>query len=543
MLDSYEELRSRFRWEVPARFNIGVACSDRQPPGNRALVAVGPDGSRRELTFGETTSLSNRFGNALRRLRIVPGDRIAIVLPQLLETAIAHLATYKIGAVAVPMSVLFGPDALRHRLGDSAARAVVTDGRSLEGVAAVAAELGGLEVIVVDRNASAPHHGFWPLLEAASDHLTAVDTDAETPALLIYTSGTTGPPKGALHAHRVLLGHAPGFRLSHDFFPQADDCMWSPADWAWIGGLVNCLLSSWLHGRPIVGAVREGAFDPEWALALIRRERIRNAFLPPTALKLMRSLDVALEPGSLRTVMSGGETLGTEMLAWARERLGVTANEIWGQTEANYVVGNSSTVWDVRGGSMGRAYPGHEVAVLVGNGEPAPPGEVGELAVRTPDPVVFLEYWRQPDQTRAKVSDGWLRTGDRVRMDDDNYLWFEGRTDDVISSSGYRIGPEEIEQCLLSHPSVSLAAAIGVPDQIRGEAIKAFLTLRDGVEPSRELEEEIKGFVRARLAAYEYPRQLEFVPELPLTVTGKIRRAELRSREAESRRDSGSAAK
>ncbi len=537
MPDRYDELRSRFRWAAPARFNIGVACADRQPPENLALVAVGPDGSRRELTFGETTSLSNRFGNALRRFGIEPGDRVAIVLPQLLETAIAHLATYKIGAVAVPMSVLFGPDALRHRLGDSAARAVVTDGRSLERVAAVAAELGGVEVIVVDGDASAPHHGFWPLLESGSDHLTALDTDAETPALLIYTSGTTGPPKGALHAHRVLLGHAPGFRLSHDFFPQPDDCMWSPADWAWIGGLLNCLLSSWLHGRPVVAAVRGDAFDPEWAVALIQRERIRNTFLPPTALKLMRSIDVALEPGSLRTLMSGGETLGAEILTWARERLGVTANEIWGQTEANYVVGNSSTVWDVRCGSMGRAYPGHEVAVLVENGEPALPGDVGELAVWTPDPVVFLEYWRQPAQTRAKVPDGWLRTGDRVRMDNDSYLWFEGRADDVISSAGYRIGPEEIEECLLSHPSVSLAAAIGVPDEIRGEAIKAFLTLREGVEPSRELAEEIRRFVRSRLAAYEYPRHLEFVPELPLTVTGKIRRAELRRREAERGRD------
>ncbi|MBA2476926.1 MAG: AMP-binding protein [Actinobacteria bacterium] len=532
-MTAYEELRAAFRWEVPASFNIGVACADVHPPRAPALVSLLADGTRRELTFGEVTAYSNRFGNALRELGVGVGDRVAVVLPQRLETAIAHLAVYKLGAIAVPLSVLFGPDALHHRLGDSGARALVTDRRSLERVAAVAGELGGIQVIVVDGEPQRPHLGFWPLVDAASDRLQAVRTDADAPALLIYTSGTTGPPKGALHAHRVVLGHAPGFRLSHDFFPRPGDRFWSPADWAWIGGLVNCLLSTWLHGRPIVGAVREGAFDPEWALALVVSERVRNSFLPPTALKLLRSAGARLEPGALRTVMSGGEVLGAELLAWASERLGVTVNEIWGQTEANYVLGNSSSVWEIRPGSMGRPYPGHEVAVLGPGGEALAPGEVGELAVRTPDPVVFLEYWRQPEETRAKVPDGWLRTGDRARLDEEGYLWFEGRVDDVISSAGYRIGPEEIEQCLLGHPAVALAAAIGVPDDTRGEVVKAFVILRDGFEPAPALAEEIRNVVRTRLAAYEYPRHLEFVTELPLTVTGKIRRGELRRREAD----------
>jgi acetyl-CoA synthetase len=508
LVSSYEELRARFRWQVPARFNIGVACADRQPPGELALVSLGPDGARREFTFAQMAALSNRLGNALRGLGITRGDRVAVVLPQRLETALAHLAIYKLGAIAVPMSVLFGPH-----------------------------ELGGFEVIALDADPGAPHHAFWPLLEATSERLTPVDTDADAPALLIYTSGTTGAPKGALHAHRVVLGHAPGFRLSHDCFPQPHDRMWSPADWAWIGGLVNCLLSSWLHGRPVVAAARGGAFDPEWAASLVVAERVRNAFLPPTALKLMRSAGVRVDPGVLRSVMSGGEVLGAELLAWGREHLGVTVNEIWGQTEANYVIGNSHTIWDVRPGSMGRPYPGHVVAVLGADGEALPAGEIGELAVRTPDPVAFLEYWGQPEQTRAKVPGEWLRTGDRARIDVDGYWWFEGRTDDVISSAGYRIGPEEIEGCLLNHPSVALAAAIGVPDETRGEAVKAFVMLREGVEPDPALADDIRDFVRSRLAAYEYPRHLEFVSELPLTVTGKIRRAELRRMEAERARE------
>ncbi len=537
----YDELRARFQWAIPDRFNIGVACSNAQPAAEPALADVGPDGARRELTFGETASLSNRLGNALRGLGVVAGDRVAIVLPQRVETALAHLAVYKVGAIAVPMSVLFGPDALVHRLGDSGPSAILTDARRIERVAAAAAGLDDPRIVVVDGDPEAPHSSFWPLLLAGSERLTALETSSEDPALLIYTSGTTGPPKGALHAHRVVLGHAPGFRLSHDFFPQPGDRFWSPADWAWIGGLVNGLLSTWLHGRPVVGAWREGPFEPEWAVSTIARERIRNTFLPPTALKLMRSAGVRLAPGALRTVMSGGEALGAETLAWAREALGVTVNEIWGQTEANYVAGNSQSAWEVRPGSMGRAYPGHDLAVLSGGGEPLPPGEIGELAVRTPDPVVFLGYWRDPEASRAKVPDEWLRTGDRARIDDAGYLWFEGRTDDVISSAGYRIGPEEVEQCLLGHPAVALAAAIGVPDVHRGEVVKAFVELRAGVDPSPQLAEEIRAHVRSRLAAYEYPRHLEFVTGLPLTVTGKIRRSELRRLEQERRRLGGGA--
>jgi acetyl-CoA synthetase len=527
----YERLRAEFRWRIPERFNIGVACAGDATATAPALITVGSDG-RREYAFGELATLSNRLAYGLRTLGIRRSDRVGIVLPQRVETAISHLAVYKLGAVAVPMSVLFGHDALLHRLGDSGARAVITDAACLDAVAAVTGELDGIEVILVDEGARQPHLSFWQLVTDGSPVLEPETTSADDPAMIIYTSGTTGPPKGALHGHRVLLGHQPGFTLSHDLFPQEGDLFWTPADWAWIGGLINSLLSSLFHGRPVVGAAR-GGFDPEWSVRLIREHGVRNVFLPPTALKMMRQADVALPPGTLRTVMSGGEVLGEEMLGWAREHLGVTVNEIYGQTEANYVVGNSSTVWPVRPGSMGRPYPGHDVTVCGSSGVPVPSGETGEVVVRIPDPVAFLGYWGQPEATRAKVPDEWLRTGDLARVDEDGYLWFQGRSDDVVSSAGYRIGPEEIEQCLLKHPAVALPAAIGVPDEVRGEAIKAFIQLAEGVAPSDDLKREIQDFVRGRLAAYEYPRWIEFVDEIPLTVTGKIRRGELRRIEQE----------
>jgi acetyl-CoA synthetase len=527
---SYEQLRAEFRWRIPARFNIGVACSDAQPAVAPALIEAAEGAIPSRYTFGDIAILSNRFANGLRGIGIRPSDRVGIVLPQRVETLVAHLALYKLGAVAVPMSILFGYEALLHRLSDSGARSVVTDAARLEQIAEVA-KLVGSEVIVVDGPVLAPHRSFSELLGAGSAELDAFETAADDPALLIYTSGTTGPPKGALLGHRVLLGNQPGFRLSHDFFPQEGDVFWTPADWAWIGGLLNAPLSSLFHGRPIVSAGR-GAFDPEWSVRLILEHGIRNLFLPPTALKMMRRADVSLPPETLRTLMSGGEAVGEEMLDWAREHLGVTVNETYGQTEANYVVGNSSTAWPVRAGSMGRPYPGHQVAVLGLDGYPAT-GVIGEIAVHLPDPVAFLGYWNQPEATREKVTGDWLRTGDLARCDTDGYVWFHGRTDDVISSAGYRIGPDEIEQCLLKHPAVALSAVIGVSDELRGQVVKAFIQLVEGIAPSQELSLEIQQFVRQRLAAYEYPRSIEFVDEVPFTVTGKIRRAELRRIEAE----------
>jgi acetyl-CoA synthetase len=530
---TYAALRKDFKWRVPSRFNIGTACADQQPPTRLALIETGQGGTR-EYTFGDLTALSNRLANALNGLGVRPGDRVAILLPQRVETGVCHLAAYKLGAVAVPMSVLFGPQALRYRLDDADVRVVFTDGEHLDAVDEVVSDLRDVKIVVVGDGVVAPHEPFERLLACGSPAFKAIETEADAPALLIYTSGTTGPPKGALHGHRALLGHLPGFQLSHNFFPQANDRFWTPADWAWIGGLMDALLPSWYFGSPIVAASR-GRFDPEWALGLIEKFHVRNVFLPPTALKMIRRVRIGAVRPRLRSIMCGGEPLGEEMFESARETFNVVVNEIYGQTEANYVVGNSSEIWPVRPGSMGKPYPGHSVLVLRKDGQPASIGEQGEFAVATPDPVVFLQYWNQPDATVEKLTpDGrYVLTGDLGRTDEDGYLWFDARQDDVITSAGYRIGPGEIEDCLVSHPAVAMAAVIGVPDGVRGEVVKAFVQLVAADAASPSLKAEIAEHVRRRLATYEYPRYIDFVDSLPLTTTGKIRRSELRRQEAQ----------
>jgi acetyl-CoA synthetase len=375
---------------------------------------------------------------------------------------------------------------------------------------------------------------FWDLVNQGSSAFQAVKTRADDPALIIYTSGTTGPPKGALHAHRTLLGHLPGVEFPHNFFPQEDDLFWTPADWAWIGGLIDVLLPSWHHGIPVL-AHRARKFDPEKAFHLIAKHKIRNVFMPPTALKLMRQVPDPKSRHSynMRSIGSGGETLGQELLDWGRDIMGLTINEFYGQTECNLIVGCCADVMDIRPGSMGRAIPGHVVDVIDEQGNSLKAGTVGEIAVKRPDPVMFLEYWRNPDATRKKFIGDWLLTGDLAQKDADGYFWFNGRKDDVITSAGYRIGPAEIEDCLMKHPAVAMVAVVGSPDKVRTEIVKAFIVPKPDVTPGPEVAEDIKTFVKTRLAAHEYPREIEFVKELPMTATGKIMRKDLKKLEVE----------
>ena len=372
---------------------------------------------------------------------------------------------------------------------------------------------------------------FWAELGRASDQFSPADTSANDPALIIYTSGTTGKPKGALHAHRVLLGHIPGVQFPQDLFPQPGDRFWTPADWAWGGGLLDVLLPSLYFGIPVL-AHRARKFDPDAAFHLMAKHGVRNTFLPPTALKLMRQVAQPRRHGfQLRSVASGGEALGEDILGWCRETFSLEVNEFYGQTEANLIVGNCNAVYPSRPRSMGRPIPGHDVAVISPEGQVLPRGERGVIAVRTPDPVHMLGYWHDKAATAAKHAGPWMLTGDLGTQDPDGYLWFEGRDDDVISSGGYRIGPTDIEECIARHPSVLMVAVIGSPDKVRGEVVKAFIRLRDDVDSSPALAEQIQLSVRDRLAAYQYPREIEFVDELPMTATGKLRRAELRERE------------
>jgi acetyl-CoA synthetase len=536
MVNRYDELTRSFRWDVPARLNIARACCGRWAADRSRFALYWEDesGERAAYSFWDIQQQANRLSNALAALGVKRGERVAIILPQRPETAIAYIALFQMGAVALPLSHLFGPDALEYRMQHAEASVALVEPTTLPKLWAIRERLGHLRhVIGVGGAREAGVRPWEELLARASRDFACLDTAADDPALIIYTSGTTGAPKGALEAHRLIIGNLPGFVHSHDFFPQPGDMFWSPADWAWAGGLFDALLPSWYFGVPILGY--RGRFDAERAYDLLERYGVRNSFLFPTALKLM--MKAVPEPKKryaldLRSVMSAGESVGVTVLDWAREQLGVTINEMFGQTEINYVVGNCHSAWPVKPGSIGRPYPGHRVAIIDETGAEVDRGELGEIAVhRAGDPVFFLEYWKNPQATKDKFVGDWGLTGDQGKMDEDGYLWYQGRSDDVIKSAGYRIGPAEIESCLLKHPAIANAAVIGKPDEARGAIVKAFVVLQPGERPSKALEDDIQNHVRGRLAPYEYPREIEFIDALPMTTTGKVQRKELRLRE------------
>jgi len=528
--ESYEELVAHFRWSIPGRFNIAAACCDRWADGSgrAALIHVDAAGCGQSISFDALRDASSRVAQLLSAQGVAAGDRVAILLPQSPEAAIAHLAAYRMGAIAVPLFQLFGPDALEFRLRDSGAVAVVTDDVGLAKLAEIRDRLTDLHLILGADGARPGVLSLWDEAgRARGDHAMA-DTAADDPALIIYTSGTTGAPKGALLPHRVLLGHLPGVEMPQDLFPRPGDRFWTPADWAWIGGLLDVLLPSLYHGVPVL-AHRMAKFDPEFAFRLMAEHGVRNAFLPPTALRMMRGVAEPARFGhQLRSIGSGGETLGAEMLDWGRSAFGVTINEFYGQTECNLVVANCARLMPARPGLMGRAVPGHEVAIVDAEGHALPPGKPGIVAIRRPDPVMFLRYWNNPAATAAKFAGDWLLSGDTAEQQEDGWFRFIGRADDVITSAGYRIGPGEVEDCLMRHPGVAAAAVIGLPDALRTEAVTAVIVPRPGFAPGAALGAEIQAFVRDRLAAHLYPRRVVFAESLPQTATGKVTRGTLR---------------
>ncbi|WP_254441388.1 AMP-binding protein [Ruegeria arenilitoris] len=457
-----------------------------------------------EITYGELELMTDRLARGLLG-RVQPGDRVGVLLSQSPWCAAAHLAIWKIGAISVPLFKLFKRDALASRIGDAGAGYVLTDGESADMLGDLAQPL-----IVSELGADGPAVDF-------------ADTGPEDPAVLIYTSGTTGKPKGALHGHRVLTGHLPGVSISHNHL-RAGDCLWTPADWAWIGGLFDVLMPGLALGIPVVAA-RLDKFTPEACLDVIARGGVRNVFFPPTALRMLKAADMTI-PG-LRSVASGGEPLGAEMLAWGERAFGLTINEFYGQTECNMVVSSCAEDFPARPGCIGKPVPGHEVAVIDADGNPT--DAEGDVAIRRGSASMLLEYWNNPQATAEKFRDDWLITGDRGLWEGD-YLRFVGREDDVITSAGYRIGPAEIEDCLLTHPAVATVGVVGKPDPLRTEIVKAYVVLKPGSETS---EQELQDWVKDRLAHYSYPREVAFVQDLPLTVTGKVIRKELKRRASE----------
>ena len=530
----YDALYRDFTWKMDPAFNIGRAISDdwaAREPDRICLQHFSVDGDHLSLTYGEFARQSNAFARGLASLGVVRGDRVALMLPQGFATAIAHAAIYKLGAIAVPLALLFGIEALEHRLGASGAKAIVTTAGGRDKIAAIAGRLPDLAHVVVAGGDAGADADFEHLVARHSDAPLDIEAGLEDPALMIFTSGTTGPPKGALHAHRVLIGHIPGVQTHHEFLPQPGDRLWTPADWAWAGGLLNALLPGLLLGVPVVSSPAQ-KFDPELAFRIIADMEVRNAFIPPTALRIMRTVEAPRRRYDLklRTIGSGGESLGRETYDWARRELGLTINEFYGQTECNLVLSSCAALGVSRGGAIGKPVAGHVVAVIDEAGNEVAPGVTGQIAVKRPDPVMFLGYWNNEAATRAKFIGDWMLTGDQGVVDADGYFSFFGRDDDVITSAGYRIGPGEIEDCLTGHPAVALAAVVGKPDPVRTEIVKAYVVPAVGYTPSEALAGEIRDWVKTRLSAHEYPREIDFVESLPLTTTGKVIRRELRQR-------------
>ncbi|MFZ9322466.1 MAG: acyl-CoA synthetase [Hylemonella sp.] len=609
--DNYTQMHSQFRWLVPEEFNIAEVCARRwslAPDASHrvAIFADGPGLEPRAYSYAELQHEANRLSSALESLRVGKGDRVAIVMPQRMETAAAYLAVLQMGAVAVPLSQLFGPDALEFRLRDSGSMVAICDQSAIMNVLQARNTCESLRrVIGVGNGADAMADlDYSMLLAQHSPHYAPVLTLASDPAVLIYTSGTTGDPKGALIPHRALIGNLSGFVCSQNWFgfdpdvgqstrtaargrdglgtslketgaslpkPKTPSVFWSPADWAWTGGLMDALLPTLYFGRPIVAW--NGRFSPQVAFELMQKYRVTHSFLFPTALKaMMKAYPTPSKQFKLRlqAIMSAGEAVGDAVFDYCEKQLGVTVNEMFGQTEVNYIVGNCamntsvrpkgkkstaqgghSVGWPAKPGSMGKGYPGHRVAVIDDRGEECPVGVPGEVALHRfdvhgePDPIFFLGYWKNPRATLAKFTGDWCRTGDLAVRDAEGYLWYQGRTDDMFKAAGYRIGPSEIENCLVKHPAVANAAVVPKPDAERGAVVKAYVVLTQaaqderGEEPiSREQWEtrlmiDLQRHVKGKLAPYEYPKEIEFVDALPMTTTGKVQRRVLRERELE----------
>ncbi len=539
---SLADARARHRWQIAPDYNVTADCLDRNQfqKDRVALYYEDDEGHEEQYTFGELLRLSNRAANALRGLGIARGDVVAVHTPQRPETAIVHMALYRIGAIGLPISKLFGPDAIQYRLSNSGAKAIVMEPETVHKLDGIRSELPELRhVIVVGGRGDGL--AFQELLEKASAELKPEPSSPEDPILLMYTSGTTGNPKGVLHAGRYVLGHN-GIDYSYNFLREGD-LYYSPADWAWAGGLLDGLLGIWPYGVPVLAYRSKARFDPEVTLRLMAKYRATVGLYPPTALKSLREVSKPREKHpdlALRCLVSGAEPVSPELGRWVAEVLRVEFNQGFGQTEANYFIGTCSALEPFKLEALGKPYPGHDVAVVDPEGRVLRHGEIGEIAIRKDDPVVMKEYYKNPGAMKEKFAGEWCLTGDLGHADDEGYLYFQGRADDVIKTSGYRVGPAEVENSILEVPGVASCAVIGVPDPQRGQAIKAFVKVLPGQVASEELVRRIQEHVKKKLAAHEYPREIEFMDEFPMTVTGKIRRRDLREREEERRRSEGS---
>ncbi|KAM9966267.1 hypothetical protein ACTFIR_006472 [Dictyostelium discoideum] len=551
-LKNYEEAYKSFKWDIPEYFNIGQEICDKHAndPNKMNHIAIKhiideDKNISKEYTFKDLQIKSNQLANKYKEIGLKKRDRVGVLLSQGFECALSHTTTLRSGMITMPLFTLFGPEALEFRLSNSSASCVLTDLENLEKLLGILPCLPNLKKIIVFGTLSEnfknnSHYGNlieeWndKISENYSKEFEAIKSKSDDEAVIIFTSGTTGNPKGCLHAHRVLLGHLPGVQFPQNNFPNRkstnDYIFYTPADWAWIGGLFDVLIPSLYHGVTVL-AHRMTKFEPKKICKLLIDNKVDTAFLPPSALKIMKQQEeqLKLTPVNMTSIGSGGESLGEKLLQWGKEQFNVEIAEFYGQTEANLLVGNCPSVFPIKNGSIGKPIPGHIVEIIDSNGTILPIDQVGDIALKTPDPVAFLTYWNNDKAAKKKMNGDWLVTGDLGRKDSDGYIWYVGRDDDIINSSGYRIGPSEIENCLLKHPSVSNVGVVGVPDEIRGEIVKAFIVLNPSYSKSDQLKKDIQNYVKTILSAHEYPREIEFINELPTTTTGKIIRKDLRS--------------
>jgi acetyl-CoA synthetase len=528
--DSYEAAYEGFEWDVPETFNVAEAVCRRwadAPDGKRrvALFYEGEDGRRETYTFWRMQREANRVSNALADIGVGRGTRVGIVLPQRPENLIANLAVLQMGGIVVPLSVLYGSEGLRYRLDHSETEVVIAGEQRAGLVEELRPGLDALESVITVDAPDVGGHTWEEAVRSAPPEFGAVETGAEDSAYVIYTSGTTGKPKGAHHAHRQVLGYVPGWQLINEF-PDESAVHYSPSGWAWVGGLFAVVWGAWFHGQPVVGY--GGDFEPEAVYRVLDEYGVTHTLLTPTMVRMMREVDYRGEL-DVEVVPSGGEKVSRDVHRFVEEEWGAVVNEIYGQTECNFLVGTNHELMEMDYEATGRPVPGHVVSVVdEETGEELPPNEIGHIAVKRPNPGMLLDYWHQPELTEELFVGDWMLTGDAGSFDEDGYLHYEGRADDVIITAGYRVSPLEVEDTLREHEAVANAVVIGVDDEERGQVVKAFLKLEPGFDPSEELAEEVRTFVREREAAYKYPRQVEFVEEFPTTVTGKVQRRKLK---------------